>query len=102
MLNKKQLICDKCYSENEMDLNLSIIPLDERYNLHLYTFFVEDVRINYNAFNMEYSWLVNKLLNKEPILYDQIVIDTTTLLKLSKISQILEEDVYVIAFSSRS
>lgn len=92
------IICDDCYKKNPLDICLSTIPLNNRKMLNIISMFSSDIITNYKAFIFEYSFIVLKYLNLEPIIIDRIFLNNDFINSMNDLSLLLDKDLYVITY----
>lgn len=97
-LLKKQmyLICDMCYKAHPLKLNVLNIPLEGGYEAFILSLFDESEKFNADGYILEYSKIVCKYLNKEPIVENNFSLNKKNIKRLDTISKLLQNNVYVI------
>ncbi len=99
LLDKQRyFICDKCYLEHPVKLEYINIPLDSKYMLHIISLLDENDKSYYLAYLNEYSYLVQKYLDKPIILYDIFYLSNNNLKDLSIIARLERSNIYIICF----
>ncbi len=98
LLKQRYFICNKCYLEHPIKLEYTDIPLDSKYMLHIISLLNENDKSYYLAYLNEYSYLIQKYLDKPIILYDVFYLSTNNIKDLSIIASLERSNIYVICF----
>lgn len=102
-LLKKQfyLICDDCYKKYPIKIEYIELPLNNNHYLKIISLLDESIKINKNAYLIEYSKIVEKYLKEYPILIDNLVINKRNMTQFEYLSKIIKNDVLIITFTCR-
>lgn len=101
LVKQKYLVCNKCFYEHINNINLLALPLDNKRLCYIVEILNENDKVNMNAFLLEYSRVVEKLISKYLILMDNLTIFKNKIEELDIISNLIDDDIFVICFRCR-
>lgn len=92
------LVCNRCYKDNPINLNISNIPLNNGRCLKIITLFDNDSYLNYSSFIYEYSKVASFYIKFEPIFLDRIYLNEKFISDMNDLSEIKDDDIYVLTY----